>query len=45
MEERIKQKQVGCGVGDTGMTWDVGSVNDEKKSCDEVKNFQDCCSV
>ena len=44
MEEKVKQKQSGCGVGDTmKMVWDVGSVNDEKKSCDEIKNFQDCC--
>ena len=40
MEEKIKQNQGGFGVGDTmKMAWDVGSINDEKKSCDEVKNF------
>ena len=46
MEEKIKQKRRGCGVGDTiKMAWDVGSVNDEKKFCDKVRNFQGCCSV
>ena len=46
MEEKIKEKRGGCGVGDiTKMAWDVGSVNDEKKSWDEVKNFQGCCSM
>ena len=46
MEDKIKQNRDGCGVGDTmKMTWDVESVNDEKKTCDEVKNFQGCCSV
>ena len=46
MEGKIKQRRGGCGVGDTlKMAWDVGSVNNEKKSCDEVKNVQDCCSV
>ena len=46
MEEKIKQKRDGCGVGDTmKKAWDVGSLHDEKKSCDEVKNFQGCCSV
>ena len=46
MEEKTKQNQDGCGVGDTmKMTWDVGSVNDEKKSCDKMKNFPGCCSV
>ena len=46
MEEKITQKQGGCGVGDTmKMAWDVSGVNDEKKSCDEVKNFQGRCSV
>ena len=46
MEEKIKQKQGGCGLRDTmKMAWGVGSINDEKKSCDKVKNFQGCCSV
>ena len=46
MEEKIKQKRGGCGVGDTmKIAWDVGSVNGEKKSCDDVENFQGCCSV
>ena len=46
MEEEIKQNRDGCGVGDAmKMTWDVGSENDEKKPCDEVKNFQGCCLV
>ena len=46
MEEKIQQSRGGCGVGDTmKMTWDVGSIICEKKSCDEVKNFQVCCSV
>ena len=46
MGEKIKQKQGGCGVGDaTIMAWDLGSINGEKKFCDEVKNFQGCCSV
>ena len=46
MEEKIKQKRGECGVGDImKMAPDVGSVNDEKKSCDEVKNFQGCCSM
>ena len=46
MEEKIKQNQGGCGVGGTmKMTCDVGSINDEKKPCDKVKNFQDCCSM
>ena len=43
MEDKIKQKRGGCDI--IKMAWDVGSVNDEKKSCDEVKNLQDCCSV
>ena len=25
--------------------WDVGIVNDEKKSCDEMKNFPGCYSL
>ena len=30
--------------GDTmEIAWDVGTVNGEKKSCDEVENFQGCC--
>ena len=46
MKEKIKQNQGGCGVGDTmKMVWDVGSVNDEEKYSDEVKNFPGCCSV
>ena len=46
MEEKIKQNRGGCGVGDTmKMAWDVGSVNDEKKSCDEVKNSRGWCLV
>ena len=46
MEEKIKQKGGGCEVGDTmKMAWDVGSINEEKNSCDEVKHFQDCCLV
>ena len=46
MEEKIRQKEGGCGEGDTTkMAWDVESVNYEKKSCDEVQNFQGCCSV
>ena len=45
MEEKTKQ-QGGSGVGDTmKMVWNVESVNDEKRSCGEVKNFQGCCSV
>ena len=40
MEEKTKQKQGGSGVGDTmKMAWNVGSVNDEKRPCAEVKNF------
>ena len=39
MEEKIKQKRGGCGVGDTmKMEWVAGSANDEKNSCDEAKN-------
>ena len=46
MEQKIKQKQGECGVGDTmKIAWDVGGVNGEKKSCDKVENFQGCCSV
>ena len=46
MEEKIKQKRGGCGVGDTmKIAWDVGSVNGEKNFCDEMENFQCCCSV
>ena len=46
MEEKTKQKQDGSGMGDTmQITWDVGSVNDEKRSCGEVKNFQGCWLV
>ena len=46
MEEKIKQKRRWCGMGDTmKMACDVGRVNDEKKSCEGVKNFQGCCSV
>ena len=46
MKEKIKQKRGGCRVGDTmKMAWDVGSINDKKKSCDDVKNFQGCCFV
>ena len=41
MEEKTKQKQGGSGVGDTmKITWNVGSVNDEKSSCGEVRNVQ-----
>ena len=44
MEEKAKQKQGGSGVGDTmKITWNVGSANDEKRCCSEVKNFQGCC--
>ena len=44
MEEKIEQNRGVCGVGDImKMTWDVGSVNDEKKPYDEVNNFQGCC--
>ena len=44
MEEKTKQKQGRSGVGGTmKITWNVGSVNDEKRSCSEVKNFQGCC--
>ena len=33
MEEKIKQKRGGCGVGDTmKIAWDVESVNGEKKA-------------
>ena len=46
MEEKIKQKRGWCGMGDAmKMACDVGRVNDEKKSCEGVKNFQGCCSV
>ena len=46
MEEKTKQKQSGSGVEKTmKMAWNVGSVNDEKRSCGEVKDFQDCCLV
>ena len=46
MEDKIKQKGGGCGLGDTmKMVWDVRSVNDEKKSGDEVKDSQGCCLV
>ena len=46
MEEKIRQERGGYRVGDTMRTkWDVGGINDEKTSCDEVKNFQGCCSV
>ena len=39
MGEKMKQNRGGYVVGDTmKMAWDVGSVNDQKKSCDEVKN-------
>ena len=41
MEEKTKQKQGGSGVGDTmKIAWNVESVNDKKRSCGEVKNFQ-----
>ena len=44
IEEKTKHKQGGSGVGGTmKITWNVGSVNDEKRSCSEVKNFQGCC--
>ena len=46
IEDKTKQKQGGSGMGDTmNIVRNVGSVNDEKKSCGEVKNFQGCCSV
>ena len=46
MEQKTKQKQGGSGVGDTmKISWNVGSVNNEKRSCGEVKNFEGCCSV
>ena len=46
VEKKTKQKHGGIGVGNTTkMAWNVGSVNDEKRSCGEVKNFQCCCSV
>ena len=36
IEEKIKQKRGGSGGGDTmKMVWDVGSVNDEKTSCEK----------
>ena len=36
MEIKNKQKQGGNGVGDTmKMTWNVGSINDEKRSFGE----------
>ena len=42
MEDKTKQ-QGGSGVGYTlKITWNIGSVNDEKRSCSEVKNYQDC---
>ena len=46
MEEKTKQNQGGIGLGDTmKMVLNVGSVNDKKSSCGEVKDFQGCCSV
>ena len=46
MGQKTKQKQGGSGVGDTmKISWNVGSVNNEKRSCGEVKNFEGCCSV
>ena len=46
MEEKTKQKQGGCRVGDTmKMEWNMGSVNDKKRSCGEAKNFKAFCSV
>ena len=37
MEDKTKQKQGGSRVADTmKITWNVGIVNDEKKSCGEV---------
>ena len=46
MEEKTQQKQGGSRVGDTmKITWNVESVNNEKRSCSEVKNFQGCCLV
>ena len=39
MEEKTKQKQGMSGVGDTmKTTWNVGSINREKRSCGEVKS-------
>ena len=41
MEEKTKQKEGGSGVGDTmKIAWNVEIVNDKKRSCGEVKNFQ-----
>ena len=46
MEEKTKQKQGESGVEDTmQITWNAGSVNDENRSCGEVKNVQGCCLV
>ena len=46
MKEKTKQKQSGKGVGDPmQITWNVESINDEKKACGEMKNVQGCCSV
>ena len=46
MEEKTKQKQGESGVEDImQITWNAGSVNDEKRSCGEVKNVQGCCLV
>ena len=43
MEAKTKQKQGGSGIEDTmKITWNVGTVNDEKRSCSSV---QGCCSV
>ena len=46
MEQKTKQRQGGSGVGDTmKILWNVGVVNNKKRSCGEVKNFEGCCLV
>ena len=43
MEEKTKLKRGGTGVGYLmKVAWNVGSLNDEKRYCGEVKNFQGC---
>ena len=45
IEEKTKQKQSGKGVGDAmQITWNVGSINDEKKACGEMKNVAARCN-
>ena len=39
MKRKANKNKVGLEWETTKMAWNVGSANDEKRSCGEVKNF------